>query len=466
MLGRRNEINLQLNEAVDALLIVVAFFLAHLFRTHVPTLFFTEAPGVPSIKKFLWILTIVAPLTPIVLETMGYYQNILHKTVGRSFRQLFKALVYMGMVVGACVVFFRFDPQNRTVLILAAFLAIIFLLVKELFLKHLLRKMLKDGSRGRERAILTGNTDDIATFLDHVNSEFLVETEVVAQIDLSDKTVDDLICLLHDQSISRVIFCMNHIHFAKVEEAVIACETEGVECCLSVDFIKTAIARPTVDYLGGQPMLIFRAAPGVSWSMTLKNSLDCLGALVLIVASSPFWLLAAIGIRLSDKRGAIFYTQERSGKNGRPFRMVKFRTMYSDAEARQAEIMAKNEMDGPVFKVTNDPRIIPFGHFLRKFSIDELPQLINVLRGEMSLVGPRPLPVYEVKRIEHTAQRRRMSVKPGLTCLWQVSGRNRITSFEQWVQLDLKYIDNWSLWLDLKILAMTVPSVLRGSGAS
>ena len=151
--------------------------------------------------------------------------------------------------------------------------------------------------------------------------------------------------------------------------------------------------------------------------------------------------------------------------NGAPFTIFKFRTMTSNAEQLKHELAAMNEMSGPVFKVTNDPRITPFGKFLRKFSLDELPQLFNVLRGEMSLVGPRPLPVDEVKRFNDLAHRRRLSVKPGLTCLWQVSGRNQITDFRDWVRLDLEYIDNWSIWLDLLILLRTIPAVVVGSGA-
>jgi lipopolysaccharide/colanic/teichoic acid biosynthesis glycosyltransferase len=145
--------------------------------------------------------------------------------------------------------------------------------------------------------------------------------------------------------------------------------------------------------------------------------------------------------------------------------MYKFRSMCTDAEQRKQELQAFNEMDGPVFKVTHDPRVTRVGFWLRKFSIDELPQLYNVLRGEMSLVGPRPLPVDEVRRFDDAAHRRRLSVKPGLTCLWQISGRNNVTNFKEWVRLDLEYIDNWSLWLDLKILFLTIPVVLKGTGA-
>jgi lipopolysaccharide/colanic/teichoic acid biosynthesis glycosyltransferase len=145
--------------------------------------------------------------------------------------------------------------------------------------------------------------------------------------------------------------------------------------------------------------------------------------------------------------------------------MLKFRSMITDAEQRKHELAVLNEMSGPVFKVTNDPRVTRVGRILRKFSVDEFPQLINVLRGEMSLVGPRPLPVDEVRRFGDFAHRRRLSVKPGITCLWQVSGRNDVRDFRDWVRLDLEYIDNWSLWLDLKILFRTIPVVLLGTGA-
>jgi lipopolysaccharide/colanic/teichoic acid biosynthesis glycosyltransferase len=175
-------------------------------------------------------------------------------------------------------------------------------------------------------------------------------------------------------------------------------------------------------------------------------------------------LLIAGLIKLTSP-GPVMFRQQRSGLNGAPFSIFKFRTMSSNAEQFKHELAAMNEMTGPVFKVTNDPRITPIGRWLRKFSLDELPQLFNVLHGEMSLVGPRPLPVDEVRRFNDLAHRRRLSVKPGLTCLWQVSGRNKISDFKDWVRLDLQYIDNWSIWLDLAILVRTIPVVLLGTGA-
>lgn len=193
-----------------------------------------------------------------------------------------------------------------------------------------------------------------------------------------------------------------------------------------------------------------------------KTFVDKVGALIAIIIAIPLAVVIAIAIKL-EGRGPVFHKQIRSGKNRRPFTFYKFRTMNINAENQKAELANLNEMSGPVFKMANDPRVTYVGRFLRKSSMDELPQFINVLRGEMSLVGPRPPLPEEVEQYEHW-QYRRLSVKPGITCIWQVSGRNNI-DFDKWIKLDLEYIDNWSLWNDMKIIAKTFPAVFKGDGA-
>ena len=232
------------------------------------------------------------------------------------------------------------------------------------------------------------------------------------------------------------------------------------------DFFATQIAHASFDELLGHPLIVFRTTPEASWEMILKLAVDFFGALTLLILLTLIPVIPAIALAIKlTSPGPVLFRQQRSGLNGAPFTIFKFRTMSSNAEQLKHELAAMNEMSGPVFKVTNDPRITPLGKFLRKWSLDELPQLFNVLRGEMSLVGPRPLPVDEVKRFNDLAHRRRLSVKPGLTCLWQVSGRNQISDFKEWVRLDLEYIDNWSFWLDVRILFRTIPAVLRSTGA-
>jgi exopolysaccharide biosynthesis polyprenyl glycosylphosphotransferase len=288
--------------------------------------------------------------------------------------------------------------------------------------------------------------------------------EFVGELDINDTGVKELVALLHKTSPHSVVINAKHTFFGQVEKAILACEREGVDAWLVADFFKTQISRTTLDDLHGRPVLVFRSTPDASWQGVCKHVLDAVGSLVLLFLTLPIMAVIALAIRMTSPGPALF-RQERCGLHGRPFVMLKFRSMETNAAQRQHELAALNEMGGPVFKVTKDPRITEVGAFLRKYSLDELPQLFNVLRGEMSLVGPRPLPVYEVEKFDDPAHRRRLSVKPGLTCLWQISGRNEVRDFRDWVRLDLEYIDNWSLWLDMKILLRTIPAVLSGAGA-
>jgi exopolysaccharide biosynthesis polyprenyl glycosylphosphotransferase len=264
--------------------------------------------------------------------------------------------------------------------------------------------------------------------------------------------------------VGRVIFAFGTQAPGALQACIAACETEGVEAWIAANYVRTSIARPAYDTLGPTPMLVLRVTPELSWALMVKSVVDRLGAFFGLLLLSPLLILIAALIKATSP-GPVIFKQRRAGRHGAPFTMYKFRSMRVGAEAERETLAARNQMTGPVFKVENDPRITPVGRWLRRTSLDEFPQLLNVFFGQMSLVGPRPLPIYEVDNFEMTAHRRRLSMKPGLTCLWQVAGRNIVKDFSEWVKLDVQYIDNWSLWLDLKILLKTVPVVLLGRGA-
>ena len=252
--------------------------------------------------------------------------------------------------------------------------------------------------------------------------------------------------------------------YSQIESAITLLEEQGIMVNLFSDLFPHKLARSRAWEFEGTPLLSLHSAPPISWRTEVKRLIDFVGSAFMLALLSPLLALVALAIKL-DSSGPIFFVQERMGYNKRRFRMVKFRTMAIDAEARMKDIEHLNEKEGPVFKIRNDPRLTGVGRRLRKMSIDELPQLVNVLLGDMSLVGPRPLPMRDVLGFEEAWQKRRFSVKPGLTCLWQVSGRSNL-SFDEWMQLDLEYIDHWSLALDCKILLRTIPAILTSEGAA
>ena len=242
------------------------------------------------------------------------------------------------------------------------------------------------------------------------------------------------------------------------------CETHGIVMRFASDIFGLKTARSRTEEFNGDHHIAAYTGVRDEWPLIIKRTLDVFIASTLLILLSPFFLGVAALIRFSSK-GPVFFFQERLGLNKRRFFIYKFRTMIPNAEEMMDELETHNEASGPVFKIKHDPRITPLGKILRRTSIDELPQLLNILKGDMSLVGPRPLPVRDYQGFNQDWQRRRFSVRPGLTCLWQVNGRSAIP-FEQWMRLDLQYMDEWSLWLDLKILARTIPAVLKGSGAA
>ena len=461
MLRRQRQIRKQIHQVVDAGLFALGFWLAHWLRAQVQNTF-PKLDKIQPFEGYLWLFLVIVPLAYFLLESQGFYNRPLLASRRLAAWRLFKASVLS--VIGVIFVLFLLREQlARTVVMLFGGLAFLLVLGKEELIRHWGRTKLGQDQI-RKRFILVGAAAETTRLLAELAEKSTSDIEILARFDLNAAPAERLADLLHEHSANGVILSAKHTLFGEIERAIEVCELEGVEVWLLADFFKTQISQTTVDDFHGRPTLVFRSAPEASWQGVAKQLIDVLGALaLLLVLALPLGLVALL-IRLTSPGPALF-RQQRSGLNGRPFTMLKFRSMSSDAEQRQQELAAFNEMEGPVFKITHDPRITPVGRFLRKYSIDEFPQLWNVLRGEMSLVGPRPLPVDEVRRFNDLAHRRRLSVKPGLTCLWQVRGRNNVKDFRDWVRLDLEYIDNWSLWLDLKILLRTIPVVLLGTGA-
>jgi len=280
--------------------------------------------------------------------------------------------------------------------------------------------------------------------------------------------LDDLPTYMRRNVVDEVVLALPIRSFhTYASQIASACEQQGIIVRFLPNIFDLKEARHRAEELDGDAMISHDTTITDFWGLTIKRAIDIVVSLVAIIILSPVLLLTAILVKLTSP-GPVFFVQKRLGLNKRMFNIYKFRTMVIDAEARLKELEHLNEADGAVFKIKKDPRITWVGAILRKTSIDELPQLFNVLKGEMSLVGPRPLQVRDYELFEtHCGdwQRKRFSVRPGITCLWQVMGRSS-TTFERWMELDLQYIRTWSVWLDLQILAKTVPAVLRGSGAA
>ena len=440
----------------------LALWVAHFLRAGWLHDAFRLERVIEEFHQFMWLWLIIFPLAPLILESQGFYERPLLARRRDTLWMLAKSCLMV--TVGIILVMFPLKLSlARSVIVLFGFVSFILVMLEEELTRLVLRSRLGQA-QWRQRVILVGQTADNAEMRQELQARPEEGIDLVAELDLNRQRPEALIELMHQHSPNGVIIQARDSNLGQLEDVIHVCELEGVEAWLVADLFKTRISRKSFDDFHGRPTLVFRSAPEASWQGVIKTLMDFLGAVLLLLVSSPFTLAAIALIKITSP-GPVFFRQQRCGLNGRPFTMLKFRSMSTDAEQRKHEIERLNEMSGPVFKVTNDPRVTPVGRLLRKFSIDEFPQLWNVLRGEMSLVGPRPLPVDEVRRFSDIAHRRRLSVKPGLTCLWQISGRSDMKSFDEWVRLDLEYIDSWSLWLDIRILVQTIPVVLLGKGA-
>lgn len=372
-----------------------------------------------------------------------------------------------------------FDIRMVTPLVVSLFLlsSTALLVSSRVVVRSLLRTVRRKGRNARH-LVIVGETAKAFELADRIESRRELGYEIegflyddggaghLSQIETRWKVlgpVTDLRHLLTTGVIDEVLFCLPlRENFPLACDVVGLCNDLGVVVRLVPDLMNMHLLSRTQveEFDGDQVVTFFRE--NLLFQLFVKRLMDLAGSTLLLVLLSPLLLVAAAAVKFTSP-GPVFFGQERIGMNKRRFRLLKFRSMGVDAEARKKELAHLNEMDGPVFKIRKDPRVTPVGAILRRLSIDELPQLINVFKGEMSLVGPRPPLLSEVDLYDWS-DRRRLSIKPGITCLWQVNGRNKLT-FDEWMKLDRNYIDNWSIWLDLKILLKTVPVVLFGKGA-
>lgn len=401
---------------------------------------------------------------PVILRMVGFYHRNNMQRVSSALKQIVGFLIYYLGFFGL----YQIITDGSSAYMNHVILITLLLIVPGLFLRFYLLQLLQfKGRKQRRQIIIAGSQEDIEKEWGNLADFWKDSLNVVGRVVSGQTTQEEVQQLIENNHVQQLILFGGLRAYHDMADTITRCELQGIDIYVNLHNTHPVSMRADISEIGEQRMLILTSTPVYSWSRLLKSVCDRLMAALGIIGTSPLWLVAAIGIKISDPNGRIFYRQQRSGLYGKPFGMWKFRSMYSDADKRLDEIKAKygNEMDGPIFKLTNDPRIFPFGHFIRKYSIDELPQLINVLLGDMSIVGPRPLPTYETAEFPEISQRRRMSVKPGLTCYWQVEDRSDSKDFGRLIAKDLKYIDNWSLWTDIVLILRTIPVAIFGKGA-
>ncbi len=427
-----------------------------------------------SLDQYLLLLIFIVPIWGLLLFAAGFYRS--HRTLPLGEELWAAAKVSFGGTVILVLVIYglRMEFVSRWFLVLFGAVNFLFLAGEKIALRLTSRWVRARGFNFRTAVIVgTGpKASQFADFLEaHPHWGFRVlgylDDDNGGEIGLRGRWqclggIRDMESILVSEVVDEVIFVIEKGKLGEYEEALLAAERHGVRAHVSLDIFPHVLARPVLEELDGIPLLSFTTTPSNPVELVAKRAIDLALSLVLFLVTLPIQLAAAVAILVTSGR-PVFFRQVRCGLNGRLFTLLKFRTMRTGAEERLSEISHLNQMTGPVFKAARDPRRTPVGRLLRRLSIDELPQLWNVIVGDMSLVGPRPPLPDEVSRYQPW-QRRRLSMKPGLTCLWQVSGRNEV-DFDRWMALDLKYIDTWSPLLDLKILLKTVPAVLSGRGA-
>ncbi|OFV95868.1 MAG: hypothetical protein A3F68_00995 [Acidobacteria bacterium RIFCSPLOWO2_12_FULL_54_10] len=457
----------------DLIVLALAFEFAYLIRTHLPQLrFFFFTPGTST-----GILLISALLWAWLDVMLKAYRDAAGFATGKMLRLTITQTFWFVMALATAIYLLKMGEISRS--FIGLFVAINFIaqtafrlagrrmrtFLQREFAGHRCYVIVGTGTKAMEVTRLIEKNEEHG---DKVNG--FVREEDGPEPDQSGLKrrypvweFPDLLPMLREHVVDEVIFVVSKTQLEKMEDLLLSCEEQGVKTRVLVDFFPHLRSDISFDKLEQFPLLTFSRTPENEYLLFFKRAMDLVLSGVMLVIGAPLLAMIALLVKISSQ-GPVIYRQMRCGLNGRKFWLYKFRSMQADAEQRKEEVAHLNEMDGPVFKIARDPRATAMGRFLRKTSLDELPQLVNILKGDMSFVGPRPPLPEEVAQYEQW-QRRRLRMKPGLTCLWALEGRNEL-NFARWMKLDMEYIDNWSLALDLKILLRTIPRVLSGRGAS
>jgi exopolysaccharide biosynthesis polyprenyl glycosylphosphotransferase len=481
MFSRHNRIIGLFYLAIDALLALASFGLAYWIRLNA-----VSPRPLYQLSNYFWIVPLCAGLWVGVGIVLGIYREIREDELRRAFLDPIKIGFIATTLLFAITYALKLEYISRLLLVLYASFDLV-----AMFLFRLAGRWFSEPLRrafaGLRHFLLVGDTREAGEIAQLIEANEGRGMRLFAMVQVGAApaagtpnaatasamaglrreypvyTLENIPDLLRRHVIDEVIFAVSKDELEKVQETLLVCEEEGVRTRLVLSFLPHVISKVHLERVHEMPLLTFSTTPESEDLLLFKRVVDFLMALVFLVTLSPLFLVLAILIKLTS-RGRILFRQTRCGLGGRNFTVYKFRSMRAGADLLREELAALNEMDGPVFKIKNDPRCTPVGAFMRKFSLDELPQLVNILKGDMSFVGPRPPLPEEVEKYERW-QRRRLRMQPGLTCLWALEGRNQL-NFKRWMELDLEYIDHWSPALDWKIILKTIPVVLMGRGAS
>ncbi|MGA9364091.1 MAG: sugar transferase [Bacteroidota bacterium] len=464
----------QLADALTTLLsFVAAYGLWHFLKKEFPTLPLGAEIKLDSGHFVIVVASLIVWFFGLNAQKAYSYQRF--TSFATEVKIVLRTILVGVLILFGVVFLLRTDYTPRTLVLLFAMVNFTMLTLEKLLIFYV-AKIIRQRGRNRKAVLVVGTGEEAKRFVEAIEQNFSWGLDIVGFLDAESEnigkelfgrkilgTYNDIASVLHSKPLDGVIITLSTKQFGEIRDVLNVCEQEGVQVRIISDFLGKIAKRFRADVVYGLPIISIVPIPHDEWRLFVKRLIDIVGSLIALILLAPLFLIIAIAVKVTSP-GPVMYKWDVYGFNKKPFKSWKFRTMVANADTLKEQLMALNEMDGPVFKIRGDPRITQVGKFLRKYSLDELPQLWSVLKGDMSLVGPRPAGQDELARYE-SWHRRRLSIKPGITCVWQVSGRNEISKFDDWVRMDLEYIDNWSLWLDFKILGKTIPAVLSGKGA-